>query len=310
MLDRKIFREIIQGISSSLFERSQEVELALICLLAEGHLLIEDLPGTGKTSLSKKLAEYLNLSFSRIQMTNDLLPADITGQFIFNRQRSDFEFKQGPLFAQVILVDELNRASPRTQSSLLQALEEKQISLDRQTFDLPECFFVIATQNPSEQVGTAFLPESQLDRFMMGIQMTPLSKKSEELIFKNPYQDIFNNIKLPSNIRSHLDTNELLLHKKALREVTISDSVAKYISDLIQMSKLKAPQGTLSIRAGISLAKASQAKAYILGQSYVTHEHVKSLVKPVFSHRLSNNEGLSYGQHICQKILDEVSIEF
>lgn len=309
MLDRKIFKEIIQGISTSLLERSQEVEMALICLLAEGHLLIEDLPGTGKTSLAKKLAEYLNLTFSRIQMTNDLLPADITGQFIFNRQSSEFEFKQGPLFAEVILVDELNRASPRTQSSLLQALEEKQISQDRQTFDLPECFFVIATQNPSEQVGTAFLPESQLDRFMMGIQMTPLSKNSEELIFKNPYQDVFSDSKKAPPISTQLGAKELILHRKALREVTISDSVSKYISDLIHMSKMKSPQGALSLRAGISLAKASQAKAYILGRSYVTHDDVKSLVKSVFSHRLSNNEGLNHGQQICQKIIVEVPIE-
>lgn len=271
----------IEQIATSVIGKEQQIKLALTCLLANGHLLIEDLPGMGKTTLSHSLAETLGLNFSRIQFTSDLLPADMLGLNIFDSAKQSFEFHPGPIFSQLVLADEINRASPKTQSALLEAMEEKQVSLDGETHTLPSPFFVIGTQNPMHQSGTYPLPESQLDRFLMRIQLGYPDWQAEKRMLSQ--QQTSERI-----IQSRAMTLEefvSLQHK--VNQVHASDAIFNYVLALVTHSREQDGfPNPLSPRASKALVQSSKAWALIHDRDYVVPEDIQAVLPPVAEHRM------------------------
>jgi len=265
--------------------KEPEIKLAISCLLAEGHLLIEDLPGVGKTTLALTLAKVFGLNFTRLQFTSDLLPADVTGVSVFDNKNNKFEFHPGPVFTQVLLADEINRATPKTQSALLEAMEEHKVSADGKTYTLPQPFFVIATQNPSTQIGTFSLPESQLDRFLMKIKMGYPDKTAEKrlLTSQNPRQ-------LLENINITMSPEKLQELQLKVTQIHCSDDIINYILKIIDKTRNEPgfTQG-LSPRAGMALKKASQAWALIHNRDYVLPEDIQAVFNAVCDHRLQTN---------------------
>ena len=265
--------------------KEPEIKLAISCLLAEGHLLIEDLPGVGKTTLALTLAKVFGLNFTRLQFTSDLLPADVTGVSVFDNKNNKFEFHPGPVFTQVLLADEINRATPKTQSALLEAMEEHKVSADGKTYTLPQPFFVIATQNPSTQIGTFSLPESQLDRFLMKIKMGYPDKTAEKrlLTSQNPRQ-------LLENINITMSPEKLQELQLKVTQIHCSDDIINYILKIIDKTRNEPgfTQG-LSPRAGMALKKASQAWALIHNKDYVLPEDIQAVFNAVCDHRLQTN---------------------
>lgn len=281
----------IKSLNSIILGKPEVIRQALTCLLAEGHLLIEDLPGTGKTTLAHALASVLGMNYQRVQFTSDMLPADIIGVSIFQQDKGDFRFHAGPLFNQLILADEVNRATPKTQSALLEAMEEQQVTVDGNTHNLPQPFFVLATQNPSTQIGTFPLPESQLDRFLMRVSMGQLSADAERsLLLGESRRDML------KNIEPALNGSDLLALQKRTREVQVSEALVSYLQDILQHSRDSGffEQG-LSPRAGLGVKRAAQANALLMGRDYVTPEDVQAVILPVANHRLlsSRHEALS-----------------
>src|ERR671934_502828 len=263
--------------------KNQAVKLAVACLLARGHLLIEDIPGVGKTTLSQALARSLGLAFQRIQFTSDLLPADIIGNSIFDREQQRFVFHHGPLFSQVVLVDEVNRATAKTQSALLEAMEENQISADGVTYKLPEPFFVIATQNPQHQVGTFPLPESQLDRFLMRIELGVPDRASERaMLLGMDRRDMLKEVKPVINPRTLIEIQD------NVRKVHASPALLDYLQDLLDASRQRHSTG-LSPRAGLALLHASQAWALMHGRDMVLPEDIQAVGIAVMGHRLGHD---------------------
>ena len=298
--------KIKENIAKVIVGKDEVINLLLTALLADGHVLIEDMPGTGKTKLAKALAASLDADFNRIQFTPDLLPADITGLDIYNQKSGQFEFTKGPVFTNILLADEINRATPRTQSGLLECMEERQVTVDGQTHTLDEPFFLIATQNPVETAGTYPLPEAQLDRFMMQIKMG-YPTVAEELqiinryISHDPLEDL-----LPV-----CSKNDLFKMKEMVKEVFVHDSVKEYITHLVEATR-KHPMLVLGVnpRGTLALLKCTQAYAAIMGRDYVTPDDVKALCTSVFSHRL-----LSYStdrnttvSRILSEILSSVEV--
>lgn len=284
--------ELIRQTSTIFLDKEEAVKLSTVCLLAGGHLLIEDVPGVGKTTLVQTLGQLLGLKTNRIQFTIDLLPGDILGGHIYSPKDHEFHFHQGPLFAELILADELNRASPRTQSALLQAMEEGQVSLDGKTWNLPRPFFVIATQNPHQNLGTFPLPESQLDRFMLSIELNFASKNTEIEIFKssNPRDKI-------STLKPLFSSNDLIEIQKHVDKVHVSNNIAEYVSALLDNSRRSDFSGEpISTRAGISLIKAAKAWAYLDKRDFLKPEDVQMLLLPVLGHRLGGTHGLRQGR--------------
>jgi MoxR-like ATPase len=268
--------------SKIILGKERELKLALSCFLAQGHLLIEDVPGMGKTTFAKFISKSLGLSFSRIQFTSDLLPADILGVQIFNQSKSSFEFHQGPIFSQFILADELNRGTSKTQSALLEAMEEYQITIDKSTYNLPRPFFVVATQNPRSQIGTNALPESQLDRFMMKIKLGyPEAKEEKQLLLSDERNEMIH------QLNSLLSSDEIVKMVKNAKDIYVSDAILSYVSDLLIKSRSVEHFQGLSPRAGMDLMKASKAWAYIHDEKKVLPEHVQAVAPAVLSHRLS-----------------------
>lgn len=299
-----IWQNVIDRASQIILDKQIEVEQALTCILAGGHLLIEDVPGVGKTTLVQVIAKLLSLPYSRIQFTSDLLPADIIGNSIYDPDKKEFLFIEGPLFAPLVLADELNRANPRTQSALLQAMEEGQVSVDRITHSLPTPFFLIATQNPRTQTGTFPLPESQLDRFLMSFSMNYASYRSEISIFQG--QDPRLQLK---NLSTIVTVAQLEDSQKLVQEVTISELLAKYITDLLTHSRQHQEQYLpLSTRTGIALSKASKARAYLQNRTYCLPEDVQSVAPYVLSHRLGGAEGIIYGKNKAQELIKAVAV--
>jgi MoxR-like ATPase len=273
--------QALKQINYIILGKEKETKLALCCLLARGHLLIEDLPGMGKTTLSHALASTLGLSYSRIQFTSDLLPADITGISIFNQQAHDFTFHAGPIFNQVVLADEINRASPKTQSALLEAMEEKQVSVDGNTHKLPSPFFVIATQNPLHQSGTFPLPESQLDRFLMRITLGFPPVEAERKMLTQQYEQE------KSKVIEIINHDLLVEIQQAVDKVTAKEQVVEYILRLVNLTRVSEDFPIpLSPRATMALLKASKAWAIIDGRDFVTHEDVQTVLPSVVEHRL------------------------
>lgn len=280
-------QDVALQISAVVVGKPRQIRLALACLFARGHLLLEDLPGVGKTTLAHTLARSLGLDYKRIQFTNDLLPADITGSSIYRQQEQRFTFMPGPVFTQMLLADEINRASPKSQSALLEAMEERQVSIEGVAHRLPDPFFVIATQNPQDQIGTFPLPESQLDRFLMCIELGYPDPKSERAILEGRDRRAW-----LDDIKPVLSPAELLQVQRAVAEVKVSGPLLDYIQNLLTQSRRAAffAEG-LSPRAGLALLRAARAWALLDGRNHVLPDDVQAVLLPVAGHRLKPARG-------------------
>jgi len=295
---------VIEQIGSLILGKDRQVRLAFACLLARGHLLIEDLPGLGKTTLAHGLAQTLGLSFRRIQFTSDLLPADILGVSIYQPDSRDFRFHAGPVFTQLLLADELNRATPKTQGALLEAMEERQITADGITHPLPDPFFVIATQNPRHQVGTYPLPESQLDRFLMRIDMGYPDRSAERELLKGRDRR-----ELLAALAPVLDGARLAALQQRVTEVRTADALLDYVQDLITASR-RSPRFVhgLSPRAGLALVAAARAWALLAGRDMVLPEDVQAVAPQVMAHRLPPAEGRAHPLALVEELIKSVPI--
>ena len=277
---------VLTELNRVILGKEEEIRLALCCLLAKGHLLIEDLPGMGKTTLAHALATVMGLNYQRVQFTSDMLPADLLGVSVFQQQK-EFVFHPGPVFTQVLLADEINRGSPRTQSALLEAMAERQVSIERETRLLPEPFFVIATQNPQDQAGTYPLPESQLDRFLMRIELGYPDKATEKQMLLQR--------ETPS-VSPLLDAQQLQLLQRQASQVTVSDAAMDYLLSLVQESRSgELTPHALSPRASRALLAAAQAWAFMAGRDYLLPDDIQSVFAPVAEHRLRNATGSMMG---------------
>ncbi len=296
------FREIEENVERVVQGKRREIRLALAALIAEGHVLIEDVPGVGKTMLAKAIARSIDCSFRRIQFTPDLLPTDISGVNVFNQERGDFEFRPGAIFANIVLGDEINRASPKTQSALLEAMEEGQVTIDTETHELGAPFMVIATQNPIEHEGTYPLPEAQLDRFMMRIGLGyPSAEVEAEILATHGIHSTLGDI---SPVADAIGVRAMI---EEAREVHVSPSVRRYIVDLVEATR-RHPDIYLgaSPRASIMLLRAARAIAASEERDYVIPDDVKALVPPVLSHRVIVTADAVMGGRTSQAVLDEL----
>jgi MoxR-like ATPase len=282
----KQLEPVISQIGAVILGKQRQIRLALACLLSRGHLLIEDLPGVGKTTLAHVLAKSLGLEFRRIQFTSDMLPADIIGVSVYDRDSASFRFHPGPIFSQVILADEVNRATPKAQSALLEAMEEHQVTADGQTRPLPEPFFVIATQNPSHQVGTFPLPESQLDRFLMRIQLGYPDRVAERALLEGEDRRA-----MLTGLQPALSAAELVKLQNEVRGVLASAALLDYVQALIEHTR-RAPQfaAGLSPRAALALVACARAWAFLDGRRHVIPEDVQAVVPGIVPHRLRLTE--------------------
>ena len=307
-IQEKITR-LKNNIEQVIFGKGETIDLAVTCLLAKGHLLIEDVPGVGKTSLAHCLASSLHLEFKRIQFTNDLLPADITGVSIYDQQEKTFHFKQGPLFANIVLADEINRSTPRTQSALLEAMNEKQVSVDNNTHNLEDPFMVIATQNLIESQGTYPLPESQLDRFMFYISMGYPSPDDERRLLQE--QSTRPN---PASIETVLEKDEVLELQAKVNSVRIEPVLTDYILNIITATRENSNFSLgVSPRGGLIFQQALRARALVCGRDYCTPDDVKHLAIPVLCHRVipqSHNLSRRFADTaiLIRQILEQVSV--
>lgn len=302
----ELIHALLKRINQQLLGKSTQIQLALTCLLAQGHLLIEDLPGTGKTTLAKCLATSLGLSYQRVQFTSDLLPSDIIGVSIFNRDKHSFDFQHGPIFSQVLLADEINRAGPKTQSALLEAMEEHQVSIDGITRPLPTPFFVIGTQNPLTQSGTHPLPESQLDRFLMRIHLgyPDFDAEKQWLNHQNLQTD---NVNAGFSEPPLLSANHLITLQTEISRLKVSDVVMSYLLRLIHFTRSdEFHLAPLSPRASVALLRASKAWAFIQGRNYVTHEDVQTIFPYVAEHRFDTH--IHTGHQHSETVLNQVPI--
>src|SRR5687767_5505639 len=285
--------------------KSHQIRLAMACILARGHLLIEDVPGVGKTTLSHALARLLGLDYQRIQFTSDLLPADVIGVSIFDRESSSFRFHPGPIFAQIILADEINRASPKAQSALLEAMEEHQVTAEGETRPLPEPFFVIATQNPMHQVGTFPLPESQLDRFLMRVNLGyPDAKAERELLRGAERRDLI------AHLQPAMTSAQLLELQKSVPTMQVSEALLDYVQQLIGFSRTS-PRFTqgLSPRAGVAILRAAQSWAMMEARRQVLPEDVQAILPAVVGHRLHGSaEAVKGGFDPAKELVASVPI--
>lgn len=278
---------IVNQVGKVILGKREQIQVALCCLLAEGHLLIEDIPGIGKTTLAKVLAESLGMEFRRIQCTSDMLPGDILGVSVFEQKSGSFTFHPGPIFTQILLSDEINRATPKTQSALLEAMEERQVTIEGETRPLPKPFFVIATQNPLEQAGTFPLPESQLDRFLIRIDLGYPDRASEQdLLRGGGTQQII------EEITPLVSPEEVISFQGMVQAVVVSDALVDYVQDLIDYTRSSPVFHIgLSPRAGLFLLRAARSWAFINGRDYVLPEDVQKLLPYVVGHRLRQVDG-------------------
>lgn len=274
--------QLEQSIETVIKGKSESIRLALACLLARGHLLIEDVPGVGKTTLAHALARSLDCSFKRMQFTSDLLPSDVLGIVLFNQSSGEFEFKRGPIFSNVVLVDEINRTTPKTQSALLEAMSEGKVTVEDQTYSLPAPFLVVATQNPIEHHGTYPLPESQLDRFLMRIRLGYPSRDSEKEILR---QNI--NFYSVEELRPILSGAEVLVYQREIENVKVTEVLVDYLMALVEATRRSNYLSLgISPRGALALYHAAQAYAFIDGRSYCIPDDIKRLTLPVFAHRV------------------------
>lgn len=295
-------KDIRDNIERVIVGKSSIIELLMVSILCEGHILLEDVPGIGKTMLARSMARSLKCSFNRIQCTPDLLPSDITGTHIYNQKTCEFEFKPGPVFAQVVLADEINRATPRSQSALLESMEERQVTLEGETRKLPRPFIVLATQNPVELEGTFPLPEAQMDRFMMRLALGYPSEKDDELILErfcrnNPIDDL----------QPVVDSEEVAKLQNVCRLVIVSDDIRKYIISIVHTTRQqKGVDLGASPRAMLGLFRTSQALAAIRGRNFVIPDDVKYLAPYVLAHRIITQTSSSLKGHTGTEVINNV----
>ena len=304
--DSAALHRAVSALETIILGKPTQVRLCLACLLARGHLLIEDVPGVGKTTLAHALAHVLGLAWQRVQFTSDLLPADIIGVSVFDRSAQQFHFRQGPIFTQLLLADEVNRASPRTQSALLEAMEERQVSVDVTTYRLPDPFFVVATQNPHEQLGTFALPESQLDRFLMRVTLGyPGPTQERELLRNGERREML------ARIAPVLTADAVIRIQSHVRSVFVSDPVLDYAQSLIGRTRdrMELKLG-LSPRAGQGLIRAAQAWAYLAQRNSVLPDDIQAVLPCVVSHRLERRDstGSGDGLQIASELIRAVPV--
>ncbi len=296
------FRDRIrENVGTVIVGKEDTIDKVIVCFICSGHVLIEDVPGLGKTKLAKSLASTMNCSFKRIQFTPDLLPSDLTGIYYYNQKNQDFEFRKGPLLSQFVLADEINRATPRTQSALLECMEERQITVEGNTIKLEKPFFVIATQNPVEQFGTFPLPEAQLDRFFMKLSMGyPHASEEKTMMDRFMTKDPMN------DLQAVITTEDIEFVQNNYTSVQVSEDIKDYIIALVNATRChREVELGCSPRATLNMMKGSQALAAIRGRDYVIPEDIKELAIPVLSHRLMLKNELSSGEK-SKSIIEEI----
>ncbi|WP_352404408.1 AAA family ATPase [Sporanaerobacter acetigenes] len=309
-MDTSVFvnfkEKVIENVSKVIVGKSDVIELLIVSLISGGHVLLEDIPGVGKTMLVKSFSKTLGLPFKRIQFTPDLLPSDLTGINFYNQKINEFEYREGPLFANIVLADEINRATPRTQSSLLEAMEEKQITVDGETRKLNIPFMVLATQNPIESYGTFPLPEAQLDRFFMRISMGyPTREEEKQVIYKNTSSNIVD------SLFKVVQEEELEYILENYSKVTITEDVLNYIMDIVESTRNDAKiQLGVSPRGTIALYKACQSYAAINGRDYIIPEDIKKMAPHVFNHRIlvKGISRMEDGEKVIKDILGKINV--
>lgn len=303
MTDLKAFGEnIIKNLEQVIVGKYQSVELIVIGLLSQGHVLIEDVPGVGKTMLARSLATSLNCAFNRIQFTPDMLPSDVTGVSIFNQQKREFEFRSGPIMGQIILADEVNRATPKTQASLLEAMEERQVTVDGVTHPLPRPFMVLATQNPIEYEGTFPLPEAQLDRFLLRVRLGYPTPTEEMQILSE--QQIRHPIEQLTPV---VEVDDLLASIAEIRQVYVSPAIQKYIVDLVGRTRISGDVYLgASPRGSLALFRAGQARAALQGRDHVLPDDIKALAVAVLAHRIIVSPAARLRELSADRIVQEI----
>ncbi|TDY03876.1 AAA family ATPase [Thiohalophilus thiocyanatoxydans] len=298
--DTRPLHQAIARLGEIIVGKQEAIQLAVTCLLARGHLLIEDQPGVGKTTLAHAVAAVMGLQYQRIQFTSDLLPADILGVSIFEQATSRFTFHPGPIFAQLILADEVNRATPKTQSALLEAMEERQVTMEGQTRPLPEPFFVIATQNPTYQIGTFSLPESQLDRFLIRLELGyPDADAERALLSGVDRRDML------EHLSPVLTPDDLLVYQQAVSRIHVSDGLLDYLQAIIALSReLPEIASGLSPRAGLALLRAARARALLADRDHVLPDDLQAVLPGVVTHRLRPATGES--GHVVERLVQQL----
>lgn len=302
----KLIKALIADIGEVLLGKEEQVKMALTCLFARGHLLLEDLPGMGKTTLAHALANVLGLEYNRVQFTSDLLPSDILGVSVFDRGANSFTFHPGPVFTQILLADEINRTTPKTQSALLEAMAEYQVTVEGETRELPDPFFVIATQNPSSQSGTFPLPESQLDRFLMRIELGYPNPEAEMAIFKG-----IDPAKRMASLKPRLSLAQLKAIQAKVDEVQASDALLAYLQRLVNFTRSSADFAYgLSTRGALALLRCSKTWAMIHGRGHVLPEDIQQVMPAVAAHRLRDaaDYGDQSGYALVDKVLSSVDV--
>lgn len=297
-----ITNQLLENVEKVIVGKTDAIRLTITGLLCQGHILIEDVPGTGKTMLAKSIARSIGATFNRIQFTPDMLPSDVTGVSIFNQKTNEFEYRHGPIVAQIVLTDEINRATPKTQAALLEAMEEHQVTVDGKTHPLPEPFLVLATQNPIEYEGTFPLPEAQMDRFLLRISLGYPAKNDEVQMLSN--QQLRHPIE---GLEKVIEVADLLKAQEAVKRVTITDEIKRYIVELVETTRA---HGEIylgaSPRGSLALFRTSQARAAILGREYVLPDDVKALAVPALAHRLIVGSAARIREVDAVDIIEEV----
>jgi MoxR-like ATPase len=302
MSDIEIYQKLFANIETVIQGQSSAIRKLLAAFFSDGHVLLEDVPGTGKTTLAKALAKSIDVEFQRIQFTPDLLPTDILGVSIFNQRDQDFEFHPGPIFSNILLADEINRASPRTQSALLEAMGERQVSIERNNYQLDDLFFVIATQNPVEYHGTYPLPEAQMDRFAMRFNLGYVSQDEEVSILEKQ-----NNRHPLESLEPCINKEDVIKIKQQVTNIGVSDEIKHYMVTLIRATR--ETEGILngaSPRASLSMMKAAQALALFDGMDYVSPDHVQEIAIPVISHRIMMNSQSRFSGNSSDQIIEDI----
>jgi len=299
----KILDQLVKQVGEIILGKPHQIRLIFSCLLAKGHVLIEDIPGVGKTTLAHALAQVLGLNFQRIQFTSDLLPADILGVSIYDRETAKFKFHEGAIFTQMLLADEVNRATPKTQSALLEAMEERQVTIDGETRILPQPFFVLATQNPLHQIGTFPLPESQLDRFMMRISLGYPNADAEKELLKGKDRRV-----LIQNLEKNDLSKQIIEWQATVPQIIVRDPLIHYVQAILQHTRQSPDyKSGLSPRAGLAMLRSAQAWAMLSGRDFVIPEDIQSVMSGVINHRLSPTTPQS-SEQLATRLIEQVPI--